>query len=84
MAKEHYVTEDRIMVYEGDLVYDYYSMEPVIIGRPCGGGWFDTLSITDANKRSRAGMLNGQRICSIEYAALKDFDGAKDALNKVT
>ena len=82
--KPRYVTDNKIDVYEGDMVYDYYGMEPVIIGLPCGDGWFTTRSVDNPNVRSKSGMLNGARICTIEFAAKCDFPGAKDALAKVT
>jgi hypothetical protein len=82
--KPQYVTEDKVIVYEGDLVYDYYTMEPVIIGQasPAGGEWFDVQVPGEERRRASAGILNGQRICSIEYAALRDFPGAKAILAK--
>lgn len=51
---------------EGDLVYDYYSMEPVVIGPACGDGWFNSLK--PGNDSWTVGMLNGQRICSLAHA----------------
>ena len=72
-----YVTEDHVTVHQGDLVYDYYGMEPVIIGEPSGSdGWFDTLAADGSGKRSRSGMLNGARICTMQYAARRGFPGA--------
>jgi hypothetical protein len=72
-----YTTEDGVTVSEGDLVYDYYSMEPVIIGRSCGGDheWFNTLKADGSGYRSRAGMLNGARICTIAFAKRRGFAG---------
>jgi hypothetical protein len=81
--KSQYVTEDKITVYEGDMVYDYYGMVPVIIGLACGAGWFNTESVEKPGFRSKSGMLNGARICSIEFAAKRDFPGAKNALEKL-
>jgi hypothetical protein len=70
-----YRTEDGVTVCEGDLVYDYYSMEPIIIGESCGDGWFTTLRTDGSRNRSRAGMLNGARICTIGYAKRRGFSG---------
>lgn len=81
--RERYTTEDNVTVYEGDLVYDYYGMEPVYIGRTCDDGWFHTESFDDRTKRSKSGMLNGQRICTVEFAAGQDFPRAQEALLKV-
>ena len=82
-SRPAYVTEDGATVHEGDLVYDYYSMEPVIIGEPSGSeGWFDTLrpgSVDGAHPRgvrSTAGMLNGARICTMAFAKRRGFKGA--------
>ena len=78
-----YRTEDGVTVREGDLVYDYYGMEPVIIGESCGSdGWFDTLrpgSVDESHPRgvrSTSGMLNGARICTLAYAKRRGFKGA--------
>jgi hypothetical protein len=87
-SKPRYTTDDGVTVYEGEAVYDYYGMEPVIIGTPCGtgnfDGWFHTQSFDNPTVRSRSGMLNGARICTMEYAATKrGFPGAKEALAKI-
>jgi hypothetical protein len=71
-----YRTEDRVTVREGDEVYDYYTMEPVIIGKACGDGWFETLRTDGSGVRSQAGMLNGQRICTLGYARQRGFKDA--------
>lgn len=78
-----YETEDGVTVRTGDLVYDYYSMEPVIIGEPAGSdGWFDTVrpgSVDDSHPRgvrSRSGMLNGARICTMAFAKRRGFPDA--------
>jgi hypothetical protein len=74
-----YVTEDHVTVHEGDTVYDYYGMEVVIIGKPSGSdGWFDTLAADGSGHRSKSGMLNGSRICTMRYAARRGFPGAAD------
>lgn len=78
-----FTTEDGVTVKQGDLVYDYYGMEPVVIGEPHGtSGWFDVLrpgSVTvdrPRGVRSRSGMLNGARICTVEFAKRRGFPGA--------
>lgn len=99
MSLPTYTTENGVTVTEGDTVYDYYSMEPVLIGEPCGAdpsqGWFHTYRPQDApvwdyrkstwannaigaqvGVYSSAGMLNGQRICTLEYARRRGFPGA--------
>lgn len=75
-----YTTEDGGTVHTGDLVYDYYSMEPVIIGEDTGDGeWFDTLrpgSVDESHPRgvrSTSGMLNGARICTLSFAVRRGF-----------
>jgi hypothetical protein len=71
-----YTTEDGVSVSKGDLVYDYYSMEPIIIGDDCGdNGWFTTLCADGSGVRSRAGMLDGSRICTIAFAKRRGFAG---------
>ena len=82
MNEVTYRTEDRVTVREGDEVYDYYSMEPVIIGEPTGSpGWFNVLrpgSVTPETPRgvrASAGMLDGSRICTLGYARRRGFPG---------
>jgi hypothetical protein len=85
--RPRYVTEDGQIVHEGDLVYDYYGMEPVIIGKPSGSQgddpWFDVIkpgSVTEDRPhgvRGSSGMLNGARICTIAYAKRRGFTGAE-------
>lgn len=69
-----YTTEDGRTVHTGQLVYDYYSMEPVVIGRDDADGWFEVQR--PEGGRATAGILNGQRICTIEYARRREFPGA--------
>lgn len=71
-----YRTEDGVPVQQGDLVYDYYTMEPVVIGSDCGDGWFNTMRPGDPTKFSKAKMLNGSRICTLGYAKRRGFPGA--------
>lgn len=74
-----YTTADGAKVKEGDLVYDYYSMEPIIIGGPNGStGWFDTLRADGSGVRSSAGMLDGSRICTLSNARRQGFPGAEE------
>jgi hypothetical protein len=87
-SRQRYTTEDGVTVYEGEAVYDYYGMEPVIIGESCGtgehfDGWFHAQLFNKPTMRSRSGMLNGARICTMEFAAKRDFPGAKEALAKI-
>lgn len=76
-----YLTADGYTVRTGDAVFDYYGMEPIVIGRDCGGtganqGWFNTLvagtEVDPTNPpygpRSTSGMLNGDRVCSFAHA----------------
>jgi hypothetical protein len=72
-----YVTEDGVKVAEGDLVYDYYSMEQVIIGEVASSdGWFTTLRADGSGIRSQSGMLNGSRICTLSTAKLYNYPNA--------
>jgi hypothetical protein len=78
-APVQYTTEDGVTVRTGDVVYDYYSMEVVRIGRDCGrsDGWFE-VEVPQGGKRASAGVLNGQRICTMPFARRRDFPGARD------
>lgn len=74
MSSPEYVTDDGFIRREGDLVYDYYGMEPIIIGAPEGSaGWFMSMSAEDPTKRSKSGMLNGSRICTLATAQDRNF-----------
>lgn len=66
-------TEDGATLYPGDRAYDYYSMEPGVIGKlePLQNGWFDF-----HHDKGRRLLLNGQRICTLEYAKRRGFPGA--------
>lgn len=67
--------EDNVIVHEGDRIYDYYNMKPgvIVVGSVtyAPDAWFDVLH--DDGTRS---MLNGQRICTILFARLRNFKGA--------
>jgi hypothetical protein len=78
-------TEDGKIVHDGDRVYNYYDMVPCTIKfGPYGPTiyhegadanqdiWFDT--VQDDGRHSA--ILNGQRICTIEYAKRRGFRGA--------
>jgi hypothetical protein len=75
MALIEITTEDGVVVHEGDWVYDYYSMKPGLIVpgsiTHMPDVWFDV-----AHDGGGQAMLNGQRICSIEYARRRGFKGA--------
>jgi hypothetical protein len=62
-------TEDGATVHAGDQVFDYYDMLPgVIAEEPDPQGWFDVVH-PDGSKH----MLDGSRICSVEYARRKGW-----------
>jgi hypothetical protein len=65
-----YTTEDGKQVMEGDLVYNYYDMQPGRIGEPdCfGNGWF---FFHQANGKRT--ILNGSRICTMELAEARGW-----------
>lgn len=69
-----YRTEDGVTVKDGDRVYDYYSMKPGVIERFVGDmpdPWFDV-----RHDDGTVNVLNGQRICSMEFARRRGFKGA--------
>jgi hypothetical protein len=69
-----YVTEDGVTLKEGDRAYNYYDMKPGKIGKFSGNvpdPWFDF----DHDDGTRA-LLNGQRICSVEFAKRRGFRDA--------
>lgn len=70
-----YQTEDGKRVETGDLVYDYYSMEPVRIGADTRDGWFE-VHTPDGCSPGKSGILNGARICTMKYARTRGFPGA--------
>lgn len=70
------VTEDGVTLEAGDRAYDYYSMKAGHIGPESSfcmapDLWFDFLHDDGTHN-----VLNGQRICSIEYARRRGFKGA--------
>jgi hypothetical protein len=75
MPEPKIVTEDGVTVNEGDRVYNYYDMKPCVIVpntiRMMPDAWFDT-----EDDNGKVSVLNGQRICTIEYAKRRGFKGA--------
>ena len=77
------MTEDNVPVKVGDRVYNYYDMEPGFIrsidtvyndGKDAKHDiWFNFSSV---NEDYGSALLNGQRICSIEFARQRGFRGA--------
>jgi hypothetical protein len=82
MPDEFIVTEDGVELKHGDRAYDYYSMKPGTIGK------IDAVLDGDSNDRNQMPWfdfnhddgtrttLNGQRICSVEYARERGFKDA--------
>jgi hypothetical protein len=68
-------TEDGVIVHPGDRIYDYYSMKPgmIVTGTLTHAPdlWFDVLH--DDGTRC---LLNGPRICTIEFARRRGFKDA--------
>lgn len=67
-----YTTEDGAVVNEGDRVYNYYDMKPGVIGRSTFDGTWFTFTPDDGSQRN---VLNGARVCTIEYAKRRGFRG---------
>lgn len=69
-------TEDGKDVKEGDRVYNYYDMKPGVIVpgtvRMMPDAWFNVEH--DNGKRA---ILNGERICTLEYARKRGFPNAE-------
>jgi hypothetical protein len=71
------ITEDGVKLHPGDRAYDYYSMSPGTL--PTNESdytyapdlWFDF-----KHDDGRTCLLNGQRICSIEFAKRRGFKNA--------
>jgi hypothetical protein len=73
-APPSYLTEDGVRLVEGNRAYNYYSMKPGKIGRFAGNmpdPWFDF-----EHDDGTISVLNGQRICTIEYAQSRGFKDA--------
>lgn len=73
MKEFEVTTEDGVTLHFGDRAYDYYTMKPGVIGEGTLAPdiWFDFHH--DDGTRC---LLNGQRICSVEYAKRRGFKGA--------
>ena len=79
-----YLAECGTTLHEGDRAYDYYSMKPGRIGKQAGSSgewakWFDFI-----HDDGTITTLNGERICSLAFAARREFPGAMEALTKAT
>lgn len=74
------ITEDGATVGKNAIVYNYYDMEPVIIARdPDHQGWFEV-----RNSANEYNILNGQRICTIEFARRRGFRLNEADINDLT
>jgi hypothetical protein len=67
-------TEDGVTLEAGDRAYNYYDRKSGrIMNEPGDEGWFDFQEV-DGTIRS----LNGERICSLEYAQSRGWLGPED------
>jgi hypothetical protein len=66
-----YKTECGATVQTGDRVYNYYDMQPGRILNDEHDGWF-RFAPDDGGQYS---LLNGARICTIQYAQRRGFRG---------
>ena len=68
------VTEDGATLQQGDRAYNYYDMKPGMIEdlNPADRGWFKFL-----HDDGTTAFLNGQRICSLTFAARRGFKGVE-------
>jgi hypothetical protein len=77
VSKLEIKTEDGVILHPGDRAYDYYSMAPgrlptkAIDYTYTPDLWFDF--IHDSGKHV---LLNGPRICSVEFAKRRGFKDA--------
>lgn len=77
------ISEDNVKIGVGDLAYNYYDMQPGRIerleekhqvgqeGDDKHGLWFEF-----RHDDGSVALLNGQRICSMDYAVKREFRGA--------
>lgn len=69
MRKNDIKTEDGVILHRGDRAYNYYDMKPGVIDTdPDDAGWFRF-----KNDWGGIDILNGPRICTIEYAKRRGF-----------
>lgn len=61
--------EDGTVASPGDWIYNYYDRFPVRLGRIGPDGWADTRR----EDGTPGPMLNGERLCSLEFAASKGW-----------
>lgn len=75
MSRPTYTTEDGVLKREGEIVYNYYDMRPVLIGRANSqAGWFTAHCVGDtADTYGGSDLLNGARVCTIEFAERRGF-----------
>jgi hypothetical protein len=88
--RPYIITEDDVKVFEGDVVYNYYDMRPVRIPEFRKNDLADievatslkrdiwlSMEIVTKEPGSRGiDLLNGERICSMEFAKRRGFRGA--------
>lgn len=61
-------TEDHQLIGEGMEAFNYYDRVAGVVKDIDNDGWFDFIQIDGTKK-----ILNGERICSIEYAIRKGW-----------
>lgn len=59
---------------EGDRAYSHYTMSAGTIEEVGTDGWFNF-----RHDDGKASLLNGQRVCSMPFARLRNFKGADSA-----
>ena len=87
-----FVTEDGVRLRIGDPVYNYYDMEPGITDPKWPASVYAEEGESPDPKRDLwfhfqqdngegGAILNGERMCSLEYARRHGFPGAAEALS---
>lgn len=63
------ITEDKVVLHAADRAFNYYDMQPgTIVEDPDSSGWFLFRHDDGSTK-----LLNGERICSLEFAKRKGW-----------
>jgi hypothetical protein len=76
MSEVTILTEDGVILKEGDRAYDYYSMEPGYIVPNSITFYSDDPWFHFQHDKGTRPILNGARICSMEYARQRGFKRA--------
>jgi hypothetical protein len=85
--KKYLILECGTKAYPGEVVYNYYDMRPVMLGEISDYEWeraddpkkdiWVNCRIWAVGESRGTDLMNGERLCSIEFAKRRDFRDAE-------